>query len=295
MFEIKCVIPEAIADPLEDFLCEFVRSGWSILNKKKGDAFFLMGYFEDKAEGLEQYVELRISFPDLPENPGVIEMADTEWQDAYKAYIQPWSSRGLHWVPVWLREEYSVPAGDTAIYLDAGMAFGTGSHETTRLMAMRLLDYREAGEAGHLKTTRVIDAGCGSGILAMSAAKLGYHNIFGFDRDTEAIRVSEENRAFNDLPEGAVAFLEGGLEEGLKDRQGDLILANIQADVLNIYAEVILQAVAPGGTLALSGILAIEVDAVKAHFEQLAPGIIGEYATDTRQDGEWCDLCFFRK
>jgi len=291
MFEIKCEIDGDRVQALEDFLCEEVRSNWSIFNVRPGGPYYLMGYFEE-VEALEKnYGELRETFGWLPAAATIVELDDKEWQEAYKDYIQPWTSRGLHWVPVWQREDYVVPANEHAVYLDAGMAFGTGSHETTRLMAMRLLDYRAHCSAEDCLTRRVVDAGCGSGILAISAALLGFKQVYGFDRDPEAIRVSEENAVFNHLPAGIVEFSAAGIEEGLAGRQVDLMLANIQADVLQIYVDSLLQAMAPGGWLCLSGILVQEMEKVRALFAHTAQELYGQAVdVDVRSEGEWADL-----
>jgi ribosomal protein L11 methyltransferase len=135
----------------------------------------------------------------------------------------------------------------------------------------------------------VIDAGCGSGILALSAALLGYRDVVGFDNDPEAVRVSEENAALNGLT-GRVRFETADLETGLAGRQADLLLANIQADVLLRYAAVLIGAVAPGGTLILSGILAGENGQVRAGFERAAPG----WSVNARVMGEWSDVVLVR-
>ncbi|WP_269542251.1 50S ribosomal protein L11 methyltransferase [Cerasicoccus fimbriatus] len=291
MHEVSCTVTPDLAEELEAYMCEYVRSNWSLLQIKDNDPIKLQGFFEDRAQAEQEYAEMRAEFPVLPAEPDWREFDDQEWQDAYKAFIDPWSYGDLHWVPVWMREEYHVPAGETAIYLDAGMAFGTGSHETTRLMAKRLLDYRDAH--ADFAGKRLIDAGCGSGILAMSGAKLGFKDVYAFDRDPEAIRVSIENRAFNELAESSVEFVDAGLEDGLAGRQADIILANIQADVLKIYAEQLINATAPGGVLALSGILAIEVDDVRAKFAPLAEAKFGQVTIDSRVDDEWCDLTIF--
>jgi ribosomal protein L11 methyltransferase len=162
------------------------------------------------------------------------------------------------------------------------MAFGTGNHETTRLCCERLALF--AAARGDLPA-RVIDAGCGSGILALSAAKLGFKPIAGFDNDPEAIQVSEENAGLNGLG-GQVEFYVGDLVTGLAGRSAELVLANIQADVLMRYARELLGAVAPAGTLVLSGILSQELETVRAKFAAAAPG----WSMDSRVMGEWSDL-----
>jgi ribosomal protein L11 methyltransferase len=166
------------------------------------------------------------------------------------------------------------------------MAFGTGNHETTRLCIERLVEF-EAGGAD--RAFAVIDAGCGSGILALSAALLGFRDVIGFDNDPEAIRVSIENADLNGLT-NAVRFTAAGLPEGLGDGGAGVVLANIQADVLIRHAGALAAAVAPGGLLAMSGILAAEAGGVRDAFAAAAPG----WASDSRVLGEWCDLGLYR-
>ena len=155
---------------------------------------------------------------------------DADWQNAYKEFVKPWSDRQLHWIPLWERDNLTTPEGAATVYLDAGMAFGTGAHETTRLCARRLQDYRDA-HADQLDSLELIDAGCGSGVLALSASALGFQKILGFDFDPEAIVVCHSNSQEN--PHIAkLDFEVADLEKGLTGRQADLLLANIQTDVL---------------------------------------------------------------
>jgi ribosomal protein L11 methyltransferase len=164
-------------------------------------------------------------------------LAESDWRDSYKAHFKPWQFGRLHWVPAWERGKYQVPAGEEVLWLDPGLAFGTGNHETTRLCVERLVAMEAAMTAkGRDKSeVRVIDGGCGSGILALSAAKLGFRRILGFDNDPEAVRVSEENAGLNGL-EGRVAFSVGDLVTGLAGQEADVLLANILANVLIEFA-----------------------------------------------------------
>jgi ribosomal protein L11 methyltransferase len=173
------------------------------------------------------------------------------------------------------------------------MAFGTGAHETTRLCARRLLDYLEAHPAA-IGRHDVIDAGCGSGVLALSASALGFKKIYAFDFDPEAITVCHSNSEEN-LHLVKPAFVVADLEKGFAGgRQGDLVLANIQTDVLIPHCDPLVNGVKAGGTLALSGILTKELDQVSQHFaEQFSaqrPDV--KITIDSRQDGEWGDLLF---
>ena len=293
MIELRSPIHEDMVQPLEDHFCELTRSSWMLFHEGPGKPHFVMGYFETKAEADEAWVGLRNEFKKLPENYEETVLADKDWKEAYKEHLKPWDYGRLHWVPAWMRGQYTVPAGAAVIWFDAGLAFGTGDHPTTRLCAIRLMDFLESPAAAKVSVT---DAGCGSGILALSAAKLGCGRIAGFDRDPESVRVSVANRKDNGIADDAVAFHHAGLEEGFKlTGQADVVLANIISDVLCIYADNLIASVSPGGVLALSGILAKEQEAVRTHFEAKGREAWGEgMKSDGRIMGEWSDVALFR-
>lgn len=292
-FELRAVIDDALADPLEDYFCEIETPYWGVMQKERGDPYEAFGFFPDEATATAELSSLRAAFPGLPEDFKSKTVDDADWQNAYKDFVKPWNDRQLHWIPLWERDQILPPEGSAVVYLDAGMAFGTGAHETTRLCARRLLDYLEAHPESR-DSHHVIDAGCGSGVLAFSAAALGFEHLYAFDFDPEAIVVCHSNAEENPhlrKPYFVVADLEAGFSGG---RQGDLVLANIQTDVLIPYSDPLVNGVKPGGTLALSGILTKELDQVREHFEarfaQLRPDV--GLRIDNREDGEWGDLLF---
>jgi len=135
----------------------------------------------------------------------------------------------------------------------------------------------------------VVDAGCGSGILALSAAKLGYKDVAGFDNDPEAVRVSRENAALNELKDD-VRFFEADLLSGLEPEKADVLLANILANVLVEFRVALTRGVRKGGTLILSGILATECDAVQMAFREAAPA----WTQTSRTMGDWSDIVLTR-
>ncbi|NDV62195.1 methyltransferase domain-containing protein [Puniceicoccales bacterium CK1056] len=291
MIEIRFPIDEAFAQQLEDYFCEEYQEYWSIEENRLTHENFLRGFFEDQQVLAEETASLRKEFPSLPDDPPIKELPDQDWKEAYKLHFKPWSERGLHWVPLWEKDTYQLPEGEEIVYLDPGMAFGTGNHETTRLCVRRLLDARdEWGSAVSAK--RVIDAGCGSGILAISAAKVGFTDVTGFDNDPDSVRISLENEKLCDL-DGRIDFKWADLKEGLIGQTGDLLLANILANVLCDHAELLCQSVRPGGWLVLSGILASEVKAVHAVFAPVVENHTGTLPDmDARIEGEWSDLCY---
>jgi len=291
--ELRARIPDDLVEILDGYFFETESSYWGIMQKEITDPFEVFGIFPDEATAESELAALREEFKNLPEDFELTEIIDADWQNAYKEFVKPWSDRQLHWIPLWERENLTAPEGSAVVYLDAGMAFGTGAHETTRLCARRLLDYLEA-HPDALDAHDLIDAGCGSGVLALSASALGFKKIFGFDFDPEAITVCHSNSEENThlaKPDFAVADLEKGFADGL---QGDLVLANIQTDVLIPHCDPLVNGVKAGGTLALSGILTKELEQVRNHFaEQFAaqrPEV--KIAIDSREDGEWGDLRF---
>jgi ribosomal protein L11 methyltransferase len=289
LHELKVEIPAAAAGAADELLLEHGASAWSVLEDVIVRRAWLVGIGPAAAALAEEWAGLAPALAAAGVTPLAApvgrELVEADWRDSYKAHFRAWRFDRLHWVPVWERSTYVVPPGDAVLWLDPGLAFGTGNHETTRLCVERLVVCAEEHGTGG----RVIDAGCGSGILALSAALLGYRDVLGFDNDPEAVRVSGENAALNGLT-GKVRFETADLESGLVGRQADLLLANIQADVLLRYAAVLTGAVAPGGSLILSGILAGENAQVRAGFEQAAPG----WSVNARVMGEWSDVVLVR-
>ena len=287
VFEFKVEVALGAVPAIEELLGEQEEQHLMVLEDKPSGRAWLTGYFESREAaqaGWEAFLEF-LEPEWLATEPGINELADKDWKESYKEHFKAWKFDRLHWVPVWERESFRLPAGEEVLWLDPGMAFGTGNHETTRLVVERLVKVAaEKGVGG-----RVIDAGCGSGILALSAVKLGYRQVAAFDNDPLAVDVSRENATLNGL-DGRVDFYVGDLVTGLAGRQVDLLLANIQADVLIKFARELLGAVAPGGVLVLSGILATESAQVREAFSALAPG----WAVDSRLMGEWSDLMLNR-
>lgn len=283
MIEVTLSLPIAQLDEIDEQLLELGDARWMVVQDVISPSAKLVGVFASQDEANAAWDQLRASSVILAEAsaPGFRVLADEDWRDSYKAHFKPWHFGRLHWVPVWERTSYSLPEGDVVIWLDPGMAFGTGNHETTRLCCERLVTLANS----HPLDCSVLDAGCGSGILALSAFRLGFTTVEGFDNDPLAVQISEENAAVNDLA-GRVSFFVGDLISGLVDRTARIVLANIQADVLIRFAPNLVRAVEPSGALVLSGILAREIDQVRAAFASAAP----QWSADSKVLGEWADL-----
>jgi len=281
-FEIKAEIPPASTDATDNLLLELGIGGWSLLEDAIARRAWVAGIFKTARECRAQWAALRPRLPAKPLTRAACRaLGNRDWRDSYKAHFKPWKFGRLHWVPVWERKKFArkLPKNHAVIWLDPGLAFGTGNHETTRLCVERMIALPFGPDA------RVIDAGCGSGILALSAARLGHARVIAFDNDPEAIRVSRENAALNHLSR-RVRFFTADLAAGLAKRKAEIVLANIQADILMRHARELLAAVAPGGALILSGILAAENAQVREVFSKLAPN----WKIETRALAEWSDI-----
>ncbi len=288
VFEFKIEVALGAVPAIEELLAEHEEQHLMVLEDKPSGRAWLTGYFDTPEAAQAAWRRFAADLePDwLATEPKFGELPDQDWKESYKQHFRAWKFGRLHWVPVWERETFQLPVGDEVLWLDPGMAFGTGNHETTRLVVERLVKSAVKSGVGG----RVIDAGCGSGILALSAAKLGFREVAAFDNDPLAIDVSRENAELNGLA-GRVEFYVGDLITGLAGRQAELLLANIQADVLMRFAPQLLAAVAPQGILVLSGILAAELEQVRSVFEAHPTG----WVTDSRVMGEWSDLVVFRR
>lgn len=216
------------------------------------------------AAGIQQRLEqglwhLGQIYP-LPE-PVLRELAEEDWAEAWKQqYHLLRAGRRIVIVPAW--EEYEPVPGEIVVYLEPGMAFGTGLHPTTRLCL-------EALEAHLAPGGTVLDVGTGSGVLAIAAAKLGARLVLALDADPVAVTVAEENVQRNgtaaqvavrhgSLPGGDVVprhFLIDGTLDLLTAGSYDLVLVNILAPVIRGMAEALAARAAPGGRLITAGLI----------------------------------------
>ncbi|MBR0463278.1 MAG: 50S ribosomal protein L11 methyltransferase [Clostridia bacterium] len=170
--------------------------------------------------------------------------SDEDWAENWKSEYKPFRL-GEHFVikPTW--EDYDRQPGDRIIDIDPGMAFGSGTHETTGLCTMLIEKYVRPGQS-------VCDVGTGTGILAMAAALMGAHPVKASDIDPMAVRVARENVALNGL-DGVVEVAEGDLLS-VVDEPFDCIVANIIADVIVAMARGAFDHLKPGGLFICSGI-----------------------------------------
>jgi ribosomal protein L11 methyltransferase len=298
MITARCPVSEEQAEAIEALLCETAISPWTLFRARPEDSLELVGYGETQPELETAYADLRAGVAGLPKELRFAEMPDTDWKEAYKNHLKAWQSGRLKWIPRWERNQAEIRSNEAAVFLDSGMAFGTGSHETTQLCAQRLVDFTEERGPSFTRCS-VIDAGTGSGILALSAAILGAHAVFAFDNDPDAIAVARDNASDNALERGRIEWAVGGVHEALMPvggRNADLLLANIHTAVLVKVPVELVSAVAPGGWLVLSGILAKESEAISRAYLPVVEDIWGEARPfwDSRRQGDWVDFCFRR-
>lgn len=207
-------------------------------------------------------------------------VAPEDWTEAWKRYFHTTRvSDRIVVRPSW--EPFDAAPDDIVVDIDPGMSFGTGLHPTTRA-CLRFLDKLAAGDAG-FGARRLVDLGCGSGILAIAAAKLGSREVVALDNDPQAVRVARENLALNAIPATTVRTDVGDVLQGPLPA-GDLVVANILASVLVEASARIAAAVrqGPDSALVLSGILDSQFEDVRAAF-----GAQGFAVCDTLLEAGW--------
>lgn len=204
------------------------------------------------------------------------ELDSADWENEWRKYYAPIDLGGIVIVPAWMK---APPSGGKPVYIEPGMAFGTGNHETTS-MCLELM--QRVG----LEGATVLDMGCGSGILGVAAAVLGAARVVLSDIDPQAIEAAKGNAELNRVS-AKCEFVCGDLDAA--SVRADAVIANITADVLIRLAETARAALGSGGKLILSGIINARAD-----------DVLGAYAdgfdlVERRQKGEWQALLLARR
>jgi ribosomal protein L11 methyltransferase len=275
-------IPESSLDYVDGYLFEHAPSPWIVEIDKLTGSMVLTGYFATQLEMDNETLQLKDELKDILDFDFSKEnLQDTDWKNSYKKHFKPWSYNGFHLVPLWLKDDYNIPANNHALFLDPGMAFGTGNHESTRMCIEFMVDDTNSKICGD----SFIDLGCGSGILTIAASLLGFSSVQGFDNDEDAVRISSENSRVNNLPND-VQFQVIDLNK-MNHSLGkfDCVAANIQADILISNAEKILGLSKPNSVIILSGILANEIDLVCDCFKNLKP--YADIQFNFKRIGDW--------
>jgi ribosomal protein L11 methyltransferase len=201
---------------------------------------------------------------------------DQDWERVWMDQYEPLAFGARTWIVPWNRAlpEAAQAHGSAVVRLDPGLAFGSGTHPTTSL-CLQWLD--ALAEAGELDGRAVLDFGCGSGILAIAALKLGAARAVGVDNDPQALIATRDNAGRNGVDERLSVFLPPDEPAA----QYPVVVANILASALDALADTLAARVAPGGRIALSGILAGQegalIERYGAWFDALA----------VAQEGDW--------
>ncbi len=237
----------------------------------------LSALFDADSDALVLLAALEAFDPELAwSNASFRRVEDQDWERAWMDQYVPLAFGARTWIVPWNRAlPLEAQAHDAAVVrLDPGLAFGSGTHPTTSL-CLQWLD--ALADAGQLDGLTVLDFGCGSGILALAALKLGAARAVGVDNDPQALLATADNAKRNGVDERMNVFLPD--DEPVS--QYPIVVANILASALDALAQTLASRVAPGGRIALSGILAGQEDALLDRY--------GEWfdALAVAQEGDW--------
>ena len=238
------------------------------LLKKEAGACRVTFYLEKTEDGFSRLAQVRMALADFkaahPECAPLLmtldELKEEDWAFGWQKYYKPMEiGRRLLVIPEWEKDTVDC-GGRVPLILDPGLAFGTGSHATTQLCLQALEKTVRPGD-------RVLDLGCGSGILSIAALKLGAESAQAVDIDEKCLNVAYENAALNGIGRDRYTVRVGDVlsDEALRAELGggyDIVVANIVADVILGLAPMVRQFLKPGGQFLCSGIIddrAVEV------------------------------------
>ena len=288
---VSCSIPEQFVNPLFEVFDggDFILSSYRDIEED----FTRMRIFFDnpsETEAATRCLRAAMEIVGVEAPIEVGEMPDEDWKLAYRRHFKTEEiGRRLVVVPEWEVEGFRLKTGAgnrEMVVLDPGMAFGTGKHETTHACLEYIDELAETlrAEGGMPPARSFLDMGCGSGILSIAAAKLGFSPVKGFDVDQEAVDASVENAAKNGVKVEYVKFALGRVAglRGCEVARFDLVAANILGPLLIRFADEIVPYV--GRHLIISGILTELYPEVLAAYEarglrEVSSKTLGEWTT----------------
>ncbi len=260
------ILPETIPDDGTAFINFYLEEG--------EDKDAVLAKVLEELAGMREFVDL---------GPCTIEESQTEdvdWVNNWKQYFHQFYVDDILIIPSW-EQVKPEDEGKMIIHIDPVTAFGTGMHETTQLCIRQIKKYVT-------DTTRILDVGCGSGILGMLALKFGAAYAVGTDLDLCAIDATHENMKENGVPKEQYEVMIGNIidDKAIQDQVGyacyDIVAANILADVLVMLTPVIVSQLKPGGIYITSGIIDDKEEVVKQ-----AVADAGLELLDVTYQGEW--------
>ena len=234
------------------------------LSRRMKGASRVKFYVPDSEEGQRQLRQYLTGLEEL--EPQTVSLREEDWATSWQKYYRPIPvGQRVYIVPEWMRGQ-PVPEGRVPLYLNPGLTFGTGSHPTTQLCLELLEEVISGGE-------QALDLGCGSGILAIAALRLGAESLIGVDIDPKAVDVAYENAAMNGIGPDRLTVLAGNvlgdkkLAARLNPGKNKVVLANIVADVIIPLSAVAGEFLTEDGVFLTSGIIDTRADEVAAAIE----------------------------
>ena len=247
----------------------------ALLEQMKGAARVKF-YVTDDPDGEAQRKKWMAGI-DLPYT--AVRLRENDWATSWQKYYRPPGGGGEAVYHPGLAPDAPAPEGRIPLYLDPGLAFGTGNHASTRLCLEWVEELVRPGEGA-------LDLGCGSGILSIAALLLGCGSAAGVDIDPKAVDVAYENAALNGIGRDRYTVLAGdvigdpSLRRELAARKYGLVMANIVADVIIPLAPHVKELLAPGGTFLCSGIIDTRCEEVRAALEANGLNVLGRKDRD---------------
>jgi len=236
----------------------------------------VLAYFAEQPD-LED--RLRTALRALRVDIAPADIPEVDWVARVREGFRPFSAGSFLIVPAWEADAASV-AEARVIVVEPGLAFGTGTHESTRLCLAALEERARAGPLGD-----VLDVGTGSGILSVAAARLGARRVIAVELDEEALPVARRHAELNRAP---VHLVRGDGARAVRPSVFDVVLANISAPLLAERAEELAGTTRGPGALILSGVLVEDLPALRAAY-----AAVGDI--DARVEGEWAALVVHRR
>ena len=244
---VKCYVAEDVASEVISSILQDIADA-----KERSEGFIPFGTLEDTKRLVD----------------------GDDWIDVWKKHFRPIHLGNIVVVPEWI--DYAPAENEKVVLLDSNMAFGTGEHETTSMCVELMQEYVTS-------QSECIDVGCGSGILGISAIKLGAKKAYLTDIDPIAVESALHNAKLNGVDDKTVVALSNLLDDA--EIQGDLMMANITGEVLKMLAPSIPKNLKKDGVLILSGIIESRLEMVKSAYTEVGMKVVLE-----RRKGEWFAL-----
>jgi ribosomal protein L11 methyltransferase len=275
MIAIKISLPSQSEDAAVTLLWELGTAGLEVQPAASEGTVSLLVYFAvDEEQRPTLAARITGEIPQATVEPA--EVPDVDWVARFRDGFRPFAAGGFRIVPAW---EQDAVRDQRTLLIDPGRAFGTGTHESTRLCLLLLERLAAQGPLG-----RVIDVGAGTGILALAALKLGASFALAADIDAEALHSCRQHARLNDA---RLHLLQADGGRAVRPRYFDILLANITAPLLIGRAAEL--CALPTRSCVLSGILAEEADSVRAAFAAFDPN------PHVERMGEWAGLLLTRR